>query len=50
LKPSPDGVIELKPPPDSGFSGTAKLMGEAQAPLIAELIKRGYTVVDRARD
>ena len=46
--PSPsDGVVELKPPPDFGFSGTAKLLAVEQAPLIEELLKRGYTKVDR---
>jgi hypothetical protein len=39
--------VELKPPPDWGFSGTALLHATEQAPLIAELLKRGYTQVDR---
>ena len=48
-KPSPpDDFVELLPPADSGFSGTAKLLAVEQAALIAELLKRGYTRVDRA--
>jgi len=49
-KPSPsdDGIVELKPPPETGFSGTAKFLAVEQAPLIAELLKRGYTRVDHA--
>jgi hypothetical protein len=48
-KPSPsdETIVELKPPPDFGFSGTAKFDAVAQAPLIAELLKRGYTKVER---
>jgi len=42
--------VELKPPPDSGFSGTAKLLAVEQSGLIDELLKRGYTRVDRAGD
>jgi hypothetical protein len=41
----PDAIVELKPPPDSGFSGTAKLYAIADATIIAELLRRGYTVV-----
>jgi hypothetical protein len=36
----------LRPPSDSGFSGTAKLLAVAQSPLITELLKRGYTRVE----
>jgi len=43
--PSEDGIVELRPPEDSGFSGTAKLLAVAQSALIAELEKRGYTRV-----
>jgi hypothetical protein len=39
--------VELKPPPDEGFSGTAKFLVVGQAALIADLLKRGYTKVDR---
>jgi hypothetical protein len=39
--------VELKPPADSGFSGTALFDPVAQATLIAELLKRGYTTVAR---
>lgn len=46
-KPQSDGIVELKPPADSGFSGTAKLYAVEQADMIAELLKRGYTRVDR---
>lgn len=41
----PDGIVELKPPSDSGFSGTTKLYALEQAALIEELLKRGYTRV-----
>ena len=46
-KPSPsdDAIIELKPPADTGFTGTAKFFAVGQASLIAELEKRGYTRV-----
>jgi len=48
VTPSPsDGIVELKPPADSGFSGTAKLLAVEQAAMIEELLKRGYTRVDR---
>jgi hypothetical protein len=40
-----EAVVELLPPAGSGFSGTARLLAVAQAPLIAELLKRGYTKV-----
>jgi hypothetical protein len=51
-KPSPppsddEALVELRPPPGAGFSGTAKFYAVAQAPLIAELLKRGYTTVER---
>ena len=43
--PSPsDAIVELVPPAESGFSGTAKFLAVAQAALIQELLKRGYTV------
>jgi hypothetical protein len=48
IKPKPslsDEFVELRPPADSGFSGTAKLLAVEQAALIAELLKRGYTRV-----
>jgi hypothetical protein len=47
--PSDDGVVELQPPPDSGFSGTAKFLAVEQSALIEELLKRGYRRVDRDR-
>jgi len=40
--------VELAPPKDQGFSGTAKFMSVSQAALIAELIRVGYTVVGEA--
>ena len=43
-----DELVELKPPADSGFSGTALLHRVDQANLIADLLKRGYTDVTRA--
>lgn len=45
--PSDDGIVELKPPPNAGFSGTAKFLAVEQAPMIEELLKRGYTRVAR---
>jgi hypothetical protein len=50
-KPKPSqseqAVIELKPPASTGFSGTAKFLVVEQASLIEELLKRGYTKVER---
>lgn len=43
----PDGIVELKPPVDAGFSGTTRLYAVEQADLIEELLKRGYTRVER---
>ena len=43
---SPDEIVELLPPADSGFSGTLKFYKTADAPFIAELLLRGYTVVE----
>lgn len=43
-EPAP-AIVELKPPPETGFSGTAKLLAETDAILIDELKRRGYTVV-----
>ena len=49
-KASPsDEYVELAPPPDQGFSGTAKFHAVEQAALIAELIRVGYTRVETAR-
>lgn len=47
LSPSDESIVELKPPDGSGFSGTALLLAVEQAALIAELLKRGYTRVER---
>jgi len=44
-----DEIVELKPPVDSGFSGTALLHKTDQAALIADLLRRGYTDVTRRR-
>jgi hypothetical protein len=41
---SDEGIVELVPPADSGFSGTAKLRAQADSALVQELLKRGYTV------
>jgi hypothetical protein len=38
-------IVELAPPPSTGFSGTAKFLAVEDATLIAELEKRGYTRV-----
>jgi hypothetical protein len=47
-KPSPsDEIVELRPPAETGFSGTTRLYAVASAALIQELLKRGYTVVTR---
>lgn len=43
----PDGIVELQPPPEMGFGGTTKLYAIESAALIEELIKRGYTRVER---
>jgi len=43
---SEQAVVELKPPAESGFSGTAKFLVVEQAALIEELLKRGYTKVE----
>jgi hypothetical protein len=49
LKPStPDEIVELKPPPDLGFSGTRKFYAKADSVTVAELMRRGYTVVEPA--
>lgn len=41
-----EAIIELRPPPSAGFSGTIKLRVIEQASFIEELTtKRGYTVV-----
>ena len=50
-KPSPpddcDVIVELLPPPDSGFSGTQKFYRQGNEAMIAELLKRGYAMVAR---
>ena len=49
-KASPsDEIVELKPPPEFGFSGTVKYYAAEHSALIVELLKRGYTRVDRDR-
>jgi hypothetical protein len=45
--PSDEEIIELRPPAAFGFSGTAKFFALAQAKLVDELLKRGYTKVER---
>ena len=45
--PSSDGIVELKPPVETGFSGTALLRAIEDAVLIEELLKRGYVTVSR---
>lgn len=45
-----DDVVELHPPTDSGFSGTAKFSRIFDAVLIAELVRRGYTVAKAQAD
>lgn len=44
-----DEVVELAPPKDSGFSGTARFLASDHV-LIDELIRRGYTRVERQDD
>jgi hypothetical protein len=47
-KPPPsDEIVELQPPPEWGFGGTALLRGTTDAELIAELIRRGYSRIAR---
>jgi len=41
--------VELRPPAESGFSGTALLDAVTQAVLIEALLARGYSMVDRAQ-
>jgi hypothetical protein len=48
-QPDEDAIVELRPPAEFGFSGTAKLLAIEQASMIEELLKRGYTRVDRDR-
>lgn len=54
LQPSPpseaDEIVELLPPKELGFSGTARLLKVEQATLIDALLARGYTTVTHARD
>jgi hypothetical protein len=50
LSPSDEDIVELCPPVAFGFSGTAKFYRVADAAMIAELLKRGYVVVDRGDD
>jgi hypothetical protein len=47
--PDAEQIVELLPPPEAGFSGTALLFAVAQAALIQELKARGYTEVGRVR-
>jgi hypothetical protein len=37
----------LKPPPETGFTGTAKFDAVEQHAMIEELLRRGYTRVER---
>jgi hypothetical protein len=50
-KPKPSqseqAIVELKPLASTGFSGTAKFLVVEDAVLIEELLKRGYTKVER---
>ena len=39
-------IVELKAPSELGWPGTAKFSKSADATLIAELKRRGYTVVN----
>lgn len=40
-------IVELKPPEDSGFSGTRLCHAKAEKHLIQFLLARGYTVVSQ---
>lgn len=43
--PDEDRLVELRPPAESGFGGTAKFRAKTDAVLIRELIRRGYSEV-----
>jgi len=43
-----DDIVELQAPLDTGWPGTAKFSRAADAVMIEELIRRGYTVVKAA--
>jgi hypothetical protein len=45
-----DDVVELRPPDDYGWSGTAKFYRVSDAVMIAELQRRGYTIVKAAAE
>lgn len=42
--PAQDDVVELMPPVDTGWPGTAKFSRLTDAAIIEELLRRGYTV------
>lgn len=42
--PVSDDIVELIPPADTGWAGTAKFNRETDGVLIEELIRRGYSV------
>lgn len=46
--PVQDDIVELAPPVDTGWPGTAKFSRATDATMIEELVKRGYTVVKSA--
>lgn len=47
-KPStPDEIVELKPPDGQGMSGTALIPVAGNSVLIEELLRLGYTKVDK---
>ena len=53
VKTSPsddDEIIELRPPAELGFGGTAKFYKRQHAETIALLQARGYTVVNTPDD
>lgn len=43
---TPADIVELLPPPEWGWGGTALIDGKDKA-TIAELLRRGYTKVER---
>jgi hypothetical protein len=43
--PVDEDIVELKPPVETGWPSTAKFSKAADADMIAELLRRGYTVV-----
>lgn len=48
VDPVDEDIVELRPPAVTGWPSTAKFSKSADASMIEELIRRGYTVVKAA--